>query len=64
MVILRERFVKTYSSYIRIISISESVISERVISYKVITLFTFTYKIVRDFVNKGLILIFKKGKSI
>ena len=55
---------KIYNSYIRIISINKLIINERVISYKITTLPIFTYKIIKDFVNKGLILIFKKGESI
>ena len=64
MVILRERSIKIYNSYIRIISISKSAISKRMILYKVIALSIFTYKIIRDFVNKDLVLIFKKGESV
>ena len=64
MVILRERSVKIYNSYIRIISISESAISKRAISYKVATLPIFACKIVRGFVDEGLILIYKRGESV
>ena len=64
MIILRERSVKIYNSYIRIILISELAINKRAISYKIITLPIFAYKIVRGFVDKGLILICKRGESI
>ena len=62
--ILRERSIKTYSSCIRIILISESVMSERATSCEVTALPTFAYKIVRGFVDKGLVLIFKRGESV
>ena len=64
MVIFHERSVKIYGFCIRIILISESTISKRIISYKVTALSIFAYKIIRDFVNKGLVLIFKRGESV
>jgi hypothetical protein len=45
-------------------SINESVTSKRAISCKVITLLTFAYKIVRGFINEGLVLIYKRGESV
>lgn len=64
LVILRERSVKTYGSYIRITSICESAASERAISCEVAALPTFICRTVRGFVGERLVLIFKKGKSI
>ena len=64
MVILRERSVKTYGSCIRIMSISESAASERAISCEVAALLIFAYKIVRGFVDEGLVLIYKRGESV
>jgi hypothetical protein len=64
LIILRERSVKIYSSYIRIILISESATSKRVISCEMATLSIFACKIVRGFVDKGLVLIFKRGESV
>ncbi len=45
-------------------SISKSAASERAISCEVAALPIFAYKIVRGFVDKGLILICKRGESV
>ena len=58
------QFIKIYNSYIRIILINKLIINKRIILYKIIILFIFTYKIIKDFIKKDLIIIFKKGKSI
>ena len=64
MVILRERSIKIYGSCIRITSVSESAASKRAISYKVAALPILAYRIVRGFIGKGLVLIFKTGESV
>jgi hypothetical protein len=63
-VILCERSVKIYSSYIRITSISESATSKRAILYKVAALSIFAYRIERGLVEESLVLIYKRGKSV
>ena len=45
-------------------SISESAVSERAISCEVAALLIFAYKIVRGFVDEGLVLIYKRGESV
>jgi hypothetical protein len=64
LVILYKRSIKTYSSYIKITSISESAVSKRAISCEVAALPTFAYRIERGFIGEGLVLIYKRGKSV
>jgi hypothetical protein len=61
-VILCERSVKIYSSFIRITSINESAISERAISCEVAALSTFACRIERGLVEGGLVLIIRGEK--
>jgi len=45
-------------------SISESAISKRAILYKVAALPILAYRIMRGFIRKGLVLIFKTRESV